>query len=289
MTENTNDERSQSAAPTSDAEHPPENRATRHDMVRHPPWPDTLYIVRHGESAGNVARDAAVAARREMIDIAIRDVDVPLSPRGEEQADALGRWFEQLPEDERPTIVISSPYLRARQTTQRIMAGGEFPLANPDRPVVVDERFREKEFGVLDGLTKYGIVQRFPDQAKLRQSLGKFYHRPPGGESWCDVILRLRSAFEMLCREYCGQRVLVVCHSVVVLCMRYIIEELTEEEILDIDRQNEIANCSVTRFDLDPTQGTVGKLMLGLFNFVAPLERQGAPVTTTPDIPAAVK
>jgi len=253
------------------------------------PWPDTLYIVRHGESAGNVARDAAIAARSEMIDLSIRDVDVPLSERGERQATALGHWFAQLPEDERPTIVISSPYVRARQTTDRIMAVGDFPLANPSRPVVVDERFREKEFGVLDRLTKYGIAQRFPDQASLRQLLGKFYHRPPGGESWCDVILRLRSAFEMLCREYCGQRVLVVCHSVVVLCMRYVIEELTEQEILQIDRANEIANCSVTRFDLDPTQGTVGKLVLGLFNFVAPLEREGAPVTTKPDVPAGVK
>jgi len=289
VTESMNDERTSSATRPGEAEHLPQNRATRHDMAKHPPWPDTLYIVRHGESAGNVARDAAVAARREIIDIAIRDVDVPLSPRGEEQSDALGHWFSQLPEDERPTIVISSPYLRARQTTQRIMASGDFPLANPERPVIVDERFREKEFGVLDGLTKFGIVTRFPDQAKLRQSLGKFYHRPPGGESWCDVILRLRSAFEMLCREYCGQRVLVVCHSVVVLCMRYIIEELTEEEILRIDRDNEIANCSVTRFDLDPTQGVVGKLVLGLFNFVAPLEREGAPVTSKPDLPVAAK
>jgi len=71
--------------------------------------------------------------------------------------------------------------------------------------------------------------------------------------------------------------------------MRYVIEELTEQEILQIDRANEIANCSVTRFDLDPTQGTVGKLVLGLFNFVAPLEREGAPVTTKPDVPAGVK
>ena len=33
-------------------------------------WPDTLWIVRHGESAGNVARDAAYAAGRTTIGIA---------------------------------------------------------------------------------------------------------------------------------------------------------------------------------------------------------------------------
>ena len=260
------------------------------DHTRAPlPWPATLYIVRHGESAGNVARDAALAARHEMIDLSLRDVDVPLSPRGEEQACALGHWFGELPEDKRPTVVISSPYVRSRQTTERLMSLGQCPHANPSRPVGIDERFREKEFGILDRLTKYGIAERFPEQASLRQLLGKFYHRPPGGESWCEVILRLRSAFEMICREYRGQRVLVVCHSVVVLCMRYVIEELTEEQILAIDRQNEIANCSVTRFDLDAAQGPLGKLTLGLFNFVAPLEREGAPVTTEPDVPAGVK
>jgi broad specificity phosphatase PhoE len=230
-----------------------------------------------------VARDEANAARANTIRLATRDVDVPLSSRGERQSTALGHWFGALPIDERPTVVISSPYLRARQTTDILKALGGFPYASDATELVVDERFREKEFGILDGFTRYGILERFPDQAALRNSLGKFYHRPPGGESWCDVILRLRSAFEMMCREYHGERVLVVAHSVVVLCMRYIVEELTEESILKIDRENEVANCSVTRFDVDPTQGTVGKLVLDHFNFVAPLEAEGAPVTTKPD------
>lgn len=48
-------------------------------------WPDTLWVVRHGESAGNVARDAAYAAGLAVIDIAEREVDVPLSAAGEAQ------------------------------------------------------------------------------------------------------------------------------------------------------------------------------------------------------------
>ncbi|MEO6778512.1 MAG: histidine phosphatase family protein [Gemmatimonadaceae bacterium] len=257
-------------------------------MTQSATWPNTLFIVRHGESAGNIARDAANAAGHPTIHTESRDVDVPLSPLGERQATALGDWFRTLPANQRPTVVITSPYLRARQTTTAIELVAGFPYAkNVGRPIV-DERFREKEFGILDGLTRVGIAERFPDQAALRASLGKFYHRPPGGESWCDVILRLRSAFEMLCQEYHGERILVVAHSVVVLCMRYIIEELTEREILDIDRANEVANCSVTRFDLDPAQGAVGKLILDRFNFVAPLEAEGAPVTSSPDTPASV-
>ena len=41
-------------------------------------WPQTLWVVRHGQSAGNVARDAAEAAGLADITIAERDVDVPL-------------------------------------------------------------------------------------------------------------------------------------------------------------------------------------------------------------------
>src|SRR4051794_3320262 len=46
-------------------------------------WPERLWIVRHGESAGNVARDAAQAAGLARIAVEGRDVDVPLSPLGE--------------------------------------------------------------------------------------------------------------------------------------------------------------------------------------------------------------
>src|SRR5947208_14476852 len=53
-------------------------------------WPDRLWIVRHGESAGNIARDAAYASGQAVIDIAERDVDVPLSALGQHQSRALG-------------------------------------------------------------------------------------------------------------------------------------------------------------------------------------------------------
>lgn len=154
-------------------------------------WPSRLWIVRHGESAGNVARDAAHARGAALIDIEDRDVDVPLSRLGETQAIALGAWFASHPPIERPEAVLSSPYARARSTADAIQREGG--LAPGFANVVVDERLREKEFGILDRLTRLGIEQRHPELAATRQALGKFYFRPPAGESWCDVILRLRS------------------------------------------------------------------------------------------------
>jgi len=248
-------------------------------------WPDTVWLVRHGQSAGNVARDAAEAAGHHLIDLATRDVDVPLSPLGEQQSRALADWFASKPAPERPSVVLASPYLRALETA-RIVTG----VMDPPAPgVIADERLREKEFGILDRMTVAGIASAYPSLSEQRGHVGKFYFRPPGGESWCDVILRLRSVLDTMTREYSGQRVLVVAHQVVVNCFRYLFERLTESEILALDREADVPNCGVTQYEFEPAAGRHGKLVLRAANFVAPLRAGGAAVTTAPDLPAAPK
>jgi len=249
-------------------------------------WPQEIWLVRHGQSAGNVARDAAEAAAGLSIDIAERDVDVPLSDLGMRQAAALGDWYASLPADRQPNVVLHSPYLRAAETANIIMGklNREELLA-----VHADERLREKEFGILDRLTTHGIAQKYPELYEQRHHVGKFYFRPPGGESWCDVILRLRGVLETITREYPRERVLIVGHQVIVNCFRYLIERLDEATILAHDRAGDVPNCSVTSYAFDPTLGKRGKLASRLVNFVAPLEESGTPVTVGKDIPAAAK
>jgi len=242
-------------------------------------WPERLWIVRHGQSAGNVARDLASASNEDRIPIGQRDVDVPLSALGEEQAQALGRWFAQASAEDRPDILLCSPYKRARQTAELFRSVGGAPA---DEPICGDERLREKEFGILDGLTVSGIHHLQPDQAEFRRLLGKFYHRPPGGESWCDVILRLRSLMDTVSLHYAGRRVMIFAHQVVVLCLRTIIENLDEATILAIDRQGDVANCGVTEYrHVQGDRG--GKLELAQYNVTAPVEAVGTPVTREPD------
>ncbi|MBA3771128.1 MAG: histidine phosphatase family protein [Ramlibacter sp.] len=247
-------------------------------------WPCTLWIVRHGQSAGNVARDAAEAAGLPVIDIAERDIDTPLSELGRKQARALGQWFGELPPGKRPDVVLCSPYVRARETTRLLLDSSG--IAPESVRVRVDERLREKEFGILDRLTHFGIHQKYPELGEQRSHVGKFYFRPPGGESWCDVILRLRSLLEMATREHGTQRVLVVGHQVIVNCMRYLIECMDEEQILAIDKLADVPNCGVTSYEYDPQRDA---LVSDLVNFVAPLRQAGAPVTVEADTPAAPK
>ena len=248
--------------------------------MNHPRWPAVLWIVRHGESAGNVARDAARASGALRIDLHSRDVDVPLSPRGEAQATALGKWFADGQEDGRPEVMLASPYARAIATAKHFRGSGG---CHPEVGICCDERLREKEFGILDGLTTAGIEAELPDQAEFRRMMGKFYHRPPGGESWCDVILRLRSVMDTISLHHAGRRVMIVAHQVVVLCLRYVIEAMNEAEILAIDREGDVANCSITEYRFDPEAGPQGGLKLARYNVTAPVEAADVKVTSAPD------
>ena len=247
-------------------------------------WPDRLWVVRHGQSAGNVARDAAEASGATLIDLDTRDADTPLSPLGEQQAAVLAEWFAALPAGERPTCVMTSPFVRSQQTSFAVAR----LLHHPRSKLQVDERLREKEFGVLDRYTRQGIKATFPELDAQRALVGKFYFRPPGGESWCDVILRLRSVVGELRRDCAGARVLIVAHQVIVNCFRYLLEGLDEKEILAIDRAADVPNCAITSYRAQ-SSGKSAKLHLVEANQVLPMIQSGTPVTTAPDRPAGPK
>ena len=196
-------------------------------------------IIRHGESVGNVAAATAEEQGLDLIEIAERDADVTLSDTGQKQAAAVAGWLKELPEDDRPNVVIVSPYVRAKQTA-------EIALEGLDIPTLRDERLRDRELGVLDLHTVHGIKSKFPEESERRQRLGKFYYRPPGGESWADVLLRIRSLLRDVAEDHPEQRVLFFAHDAVVSLFRYVLEGLDEEELMRTAKESPIANCSIS-------------------------------------------
>jgi broad specificity phosphatase PhoE len=207
------------------------------------PGPAELVAVRHGESTANAAFAAAAASGRAETGVTGRDADVPLSALGRAQATQLGRWLASLPADRGAQVVICSPYRRAVQTLRAVLA--ELPSQPPLR---FDERLRDRETGVLELLSRVAVHQRYPEEAKRRERVGELYYRPPGGESFLDVALRLRSLLRDLDRAESGRRVLLVAHDAVVLMLRYVIEELTEDDLGAIMAAGPVANGSVTRW-----------------------------------------
>lgn len=206
-------------------------------------WPSQLWLIRHGQSLGNVADDAARRAHADLIEVGTRDPDVELSALGRRQAQAVGRqWADD--SSATPDIILASPYVRAYSTAQIAIREARLGLA-----VRTDERLRERDLGVFDGLTSHGITDLYPDEAKRRAYLGKFYYRPPSGESWADLALRVRAVLKDMRDDYDGQRVAVFSHQAVLLVFRYVLESFTESQLLDTASSEPLHNGAVTKYE----------------------------------------
>lgn len=225
-------------------------------------WMDNLVIVRHSESQRNTDKTLAEAGGLYEYGGNTRDMASPLTERGLEQAVATGKY---LASNFRFDRVFTSPYIRTTTTAETIVKQFDY---NPT--ITHEERLREKDFGIFDGLTKAGIQKKYTDEWKRRDRDGKYYYRPPGGENYPDVVLRIHSFLGTLTRDYQKQSVLLVCHSVIVLVFRRLLERLTEEELMAIDRDpdQEVQNCSVTWYSFDSKSGDSGKMILRDFNRV---------------------
>jgi broad specificity phosphatase PhoE len=229
--------------------------------------PARLVIARHAESVGNVADQEARRSGAARLDLDTRDADVELSRTGQRQAEALRSWIADAPAELRPTLVLSSPYQRALQTARIATAGLDVEL-------VVDERLRERDLGLFDGLTGEGIRSEYADEARRRSKVGKFYYQPPSGESWADVVLRVRTLLADLRLGFEGECVWFFTHQAVIMSLRYVLDGLDEEQILEVEKEHSLANVSLTTYRLAED----GMVLEG-FGDTSPISTYGADLT----------
>ena len=137
-----------------------------------------LFVVRHGETAANVAGQLLGRA------------DPPLTEVGAAQARALAAALPL------PHLVISSPLRRARDTAAAFGVD-----------VVVDERWNELDYGQFDGLHPSVVPA-----ATWQQWRAETAFAPPGGESLDQLGERVRSACTSLIAEASSAVVVVVTH-----------------------------------------------------------------------------
>lgn len=197
-----------------------------------------IFLVRHGESMGNVDKNI----HRTHADHAI-----PLSDRGHEQAVAAGKFLDtyltemvdRIDKPVRPRLW-TSPYLRTRQTADGIEKGiGRVgsPVLYPDRdkaipqhPRILDRREHlalcEQQFGLFDGIPDEELPERYPDEhahyKKQEEFEGRFWARMPMGESRWDVAMRVHQAFGTWHRDadrHGIENLIVVAHGVTVRCI----------------------------------------------------------------------
>ena len=227
------------------------------------PVVSTLILIRHGQSEANVAFPEADAGGRLESGLTVRDTDVELTDLGREQAQALGRRLAALPADDRPEVVVTSPYLRARETWRIAAKASGLDLPAPS----TDDRLVDRLLGELEMLTRAAVAVRFPDEPARWRAAGGYQYRPPGGETYGDIAVRLSGFLADLNRDHAGRRVVVVAHDAVVLMMRSVIEDLSWDEIAAVGAAGQVRNASVTRFD-----GSSGRLVLDRYNTVDHLD-----------------
>jgi broad specificity phosphatase PhoE len=131
-------------------------------------------------------------------------IDMALSPRGHEQADALARYLRDKPLD----AIYVSPMRRAQQTLAPLAArfsGG----------TVVKPEFREVDFGDWTGLTWEQVHRRFGVRAfDWLEHLAAA--AIPNAESAQSFRARVEPPLREIVAAHAGQTVAVVCHGGVV-------------------------------------------------------------------------
>jgi len=224
-------------------------------------WPDNLVLVRHGLSIYNEERELVNRGVLKTYSSklkGLRNTDIPLSAKGKYQARKTGSFLAQ--KYNHFDVIFTSPFKRALDTARLIAK------SLPKTKLIIEERVREKEFGIADGLTPEEIKTIFPYEYSRKIKEKKYYYRPIGGESYPDVNLRIWSFLHTLVREYPGKNILVVSHSAVMLCFRKLLEKLTEKQVLDINQNDDVKNCAIVSYCFDPNLKPKPKMRLDIYN-----------------------
>ena len=203
--------------------------------------PKRLYVVRHARSLANEALEQAEHLGVDTFELPMPEDQAPIVEVGHSQVKNLGLWMGSLPAEHKPTRVVSSTHLRTRQTAAGLVEHGGLEVE-----VGFDERFIEKKWGVIGGLTRGGYHRLFPEEAARRKRLGEFRYRPArGGESLRDVKKRLKPALKHHLEQHADENLVIVTHSQVIIVLRKLLESLTEAEACHLEESKKIPNCSV--------------------------------------------
>jgi len=236
-------------------------------MDKHPTqqkWPDRLVIVRHGQSIYNEERELVnrgVLKTYTQKVKKVRNADLPLSKLGKSQATKTGKYLKK--KYKGFDLIYVSPFKRASETAKIIAKNF------PGTKLIIEERIREKEFGIYDGLTTDEIKKIFPYEHARRLKEKKYYFRPIGGEAYTDINMRVQSFLTTMVREHAEANLLIICHSAIMLSFRKLMEKLSEREILRINRDDDLKNCAIITYKYDPKMKPKPKMKLDVYNKIA--------------------
>ncbi len=175
---------------------------------------NNIYLVRHAQSQSNIDFKVNRSTPTHLIE---------LSERGQEQAQEaaifLARYcydtFEDYP------LILSSPYKRARQTSEIIF--DQFNVGSKKTYKVIEyPNLVEQQFGLFDGLSEEERIEQFAKEHHTHKRRGWFFGKYPQGESQMDVYFRVQNLLnhlEMFNKCTTSNGVIIVSHGITIRCL----------------------------------------------------------------------
>ncbi len=188
---------------------------------------NTYYVMRHGEAHSNITNTWS------------DDPKAPneLTEKGKQQAREAATSFK----GKKPDIIITSPFLRTKMTTDIVHKTPGFEKAE----VKEDDRLREMDVGTYDGMTGDEFSKIFPLQARFRKA-------PEGVENYVDIRKRVANLLYELERTYSGKTILFVTHGAPAMLLEAVTHGFDHKKFLDFEGTSYIKNAEICKLDFSP-------------------------------------
>ncbi len=175
-----------------------------------------LVLLRHGESQWNLENRFTGW------------VDVPLSPRGVEEAKNAGDKLKGFTFDRAFTSVLS----RANETLRFVLEA----IGQTAIPIEKDKALNERMYGELQGLNKAETATKYGD-AQVKIWRRSYDVRPPGGESLKDTAERVLPYYDTRIKPCVlkGETILIAAHGNSLRALVMQLEELSKEQVLELN------------------------------------------------------
>ena len=175
-----------------------------------------LVLLRHGESQWNLENRFTGW------------VDVPLSPKGIEEAKQAGEKLSGLTFDRAFTSVLT----RANETLRLVLEA----IGQTTIPIEKDKALNERMYGDLQGLNKAETAKKYGD-AQVKIWRRSYDVKPPGGESLKDTADRALPYYEKMIKPHLmkGETIIIAAHGNSLRALVMELDQLSKEEVLELN------------------------------------------------------
>lgn len=191
--------------------------------------PNTLVLVRHGESEGNVVSKE---------DLSFKDKAnhrFSLTEKGREQAIKAGEFLRK------NNFVFDAYFVSTFLRTQETMSL-MFPEARPR----IDSRLNELWRGIWHTMSLSQVWELYPEERQIKEREGWYHYMPPGGQGCQDVDLMLCSFLQDIALNYSGATIVIAAHGNWEILLSRFLYNLPTEEAERRYKEDKYKNGSIT-------------------------------------------